>query len=36
MNVKQQDKEHATHGVLSNFRFMVKEQWIFEKKPVFI
>lgn len=36
MNVKQQDKEHATHGVLSNFRFMVKEQWIFEKKPVIV
>lgn len=36
MNVNVRNKEHTTHGVLNNFRFMIKEQWNFEKKPVFV
>ena len=36
MNVNVRNKEHTTHGVLNNFRFMLKEQWNFEKKPVFV
>lgn len=35
MNTGQPDRKLATHGVLSNFQFMVKEQWIFEKRSVF-
>ena len=36
MNVNVRNKEHTTHGVLNNFRFMIKEQWNFEKKPEFV
>lgn len=36
MEGKQSEKEHTTHGILSNFGFMVREQWAFEKKPVFV
>lgn len=35
MKTNQQDRKQATHGALNNLRFMVREQWIFEKKPVF-
>lgn len=36
MEGKQTGKEHTTHGILSNLRFMFKEQWTFEKRPVFV
>lgn len=36
MKGKQTGKEHTTHGILSNLGFMLKEQWTFEKKPVFV
>lgn len=36
MNIKQQDTNYVTHGILSNFRFMFHEQWSFEKRPVFV
>lgn len=36
MNVKQQDKENAQHGILSNFWFMLKEQFTFDRKPLFV
>ena len=35
MKTNQQDRKQATHGALNNLRFMVREQWIFEKKPFF-
>ncbi len=36
MKGKQTGKEHTTHGILSNLGFMLKEQWTFEKRPVFV
>lgn len=36
MEDKQTGKEHTTHGILSNLGFMLKEQWTFEKRPVFV
>lgn len=36
MHAKVRNKEHTTHGVLNNFSFMLKEQWIFDKKTVFV
>ena len=36
MEEKQTGKGHTTHGIFSNLRFMVREQWRFEKKPVFV
>ena len=36
MEGKKTGKEHTTHGILSNLVFMLKEQWAFEKKPVFV
>ena len=36
MKGKQTEKEYTTHGILSNLGFMFKEQWTFEKRPVFV
>lgn len=36
MEGKHTGKEHTTHGILSNLGFMFKEQWTFEKGPVFV
>lgn len=36
MKGKQTEKEYTTHGILSNLGLMFKEQWTFEKRPVFV
>lgn len=36
MKGKQTEKEYTTHDILSNLGFMFKEQWTFEKRPVFV
>jgi len=36
MEGKRTGKDRTTHGILSNLSFMLKEQWTFEKKPVFV
>ena len=36
MKGKQTEKEYTTHGILSYLGFMFKEQWTFEKRPVFV
>ena len=36
MIVEKETNENSTHGMLSNFAFMMREQWSFEKKTILV